>query len=209
MSGSYTIGDVRPDEWTEAARLVGEAVPNAILSHLGSGFGARFYRAMAAQPYACAFAAHDDAGRLLGVIVGTQDQGRSYADAVGSQRLRLALAANVRLLAPATMGWILRGLFGKKGPARTEPRPAAELLVIAVRLEARGTGLAEALVKALESFLRARGHRGPYVIRTEAANERANRFYARIGARLVREDTFHGRRINEWHKDLSAEGAAP
>jgi len=209
MSGSYAIGDVRPDEWTDVARLVGEAVPNAILSHLGSAFGARFYRAIAAQSYACAFAAHDGAGRLLGVIIGSQDQGRSYAEAVGSQRLRLALAANVRLLAPATIRWVLRGLFGKKGPARAEHRPEAELLVITVRPEARGTGLAEALVKALESFLRARGHRGPYVIRTEAANERANRFYARIGARLACEDTFHGRRINEWHKDLPAEGAAP
>ena len=201
---SYSIGDLRPDEWRTAARLIAEAVPNAVISYLGDAFGGRFYGAVARQPYACAFGAHHADGNLLGVILGTLDHPRSYAEAIASQRPRLALAANVRILSPAVVRWGLRGLRERgRRAAGAEDRPAAELLVISVRPEARGTGLAQRLVDAMEAFMRRRGYAGDYVIRTEGTNDRANRFYEKIGAQLVHRNRFHGRLINEWHKPLA------
>ncbi len=43
MADRYTIGEVRNSEWLEVAKLVAQAIPNALNSKLGNRFGAAFY----------------------------------------------------------------------------------------------------------------------------------------------------------------------
>jgi 3-oxoacyl-[acyl-carrier-protein] synthase III len=78
------------------------------------------------------------------------------------------------------------------------------MLVMYMDPAARCPGAVLALVQAAESFMRDRGYRGAYVVRTEVVNKRANRFWASMGAKFVFQDAFHGRLINEYHKSLAA-----
>lgn len=210
--GDWSIVLATDQQWRSLAWLIAKAIPNAIVSHLGRGFGARFYGAIGAQSYSCAFAALDATGRPVGVIVGSLDQSRAYAESKASQRLGLLLAANVRLFSPAVIGWVLRGLrAGKPDEEGVDPfeSPTAELIAIAVAPSVRGRGVAQALVEAMEASFRRQGYDGAYRILTESANGRANRFYEKIDSRLAQQRVHHGREINEWHKQLVIPGDAP
>ena len=201
MTSDYAIGDVQPDRWEELARFLARALPNPMVSVLGPSFGAKFYRALAARPDSWVLAAYDRRKALAGAVVGTLDRPRALAETMAGRRLSLALAANVRLLAPRTIRWLWQGRGGSEA---VREGPSAELLAIAVREDARGTGLAQDLIRALEGFMRARGFRGTYAIRTEPDNVAANRFYEKIGARLARQYRYHRRLMNEWHKSVAA-----
>lgn len=190
-------------DWLGFAELVATAIPNYLVSQLGPRFGAVYYRHLAAHPDACCLAAYDETGTLAGCILGTLDRS-------ATRRLtlpviaRLLLAANIRLLSPAFLGWLARGV-GRTLQAKTIRRqfPAAELAIIAVAPEFRGEGLALQLIDEMETFFRERGLRKPYLILTEKENLGSNRFYEKIGAKLIRTYRHHGREINEWHKALA------
>ena len=81
-------------------------------------------------------------------------------------------------------------------------RPDAELVAIMVCPKARGTGVAQKLVEEMEKFMASRGYKGPYAIRTERTNERANSFYEKIGAKFVKTVQYYGIEINEWHRSI-------
>ena len=203
---SFSIGLVETHEWNECSRLIASAIPNAIISHLGTAFGAKFYSRIAADEQSCAYVARDDSGRVLGVIIGSLDKPKAYSDSMASQRITLALAANVRLAAPSTLAWILKGLVGRRrGDENIYDRPKAELIKIVLHPEARGMGVGRKLIGAMEAFLQQKGLNGPYTILTEAANAGANQFYAKIGAKLVRQYWYHGRLMNEWNKSVAAD----
>ena len=60
----YSIGPIESQEWPVVADMIAAAIPNFIISHLGTAFGARFYRAIACQESSCALSGRDQTGRL-------------------------------------------------------------------------------------------------------------------------------------------------
>ena len=199
---SFQIGAIHDHEWRQVAEMIAAAIPNAIISRMGVRFGAMFYAAISSQDYSCIVGARDESGRLLAVIVGSLNKPGAYNESLSGRRMRLAVAANLHLVAPAVILWILRGLLTRSKEDYHADRPLAELIAITVRPECRGMGVAQALVGAMESFFSREGHTGSYAILTEASNTRANRFYAKIGSVLVVQTSHRGRKINEWRKSL-------
>lgn len=204
MTNKYTIGQPESIEWCSIAELVAKAIPNAVVSKLGVSFGAAFYQKVAEQEYSCAYVARGSSGNIAGVIIGSIDCPKARSIAVKSQLLRLSIAASRRLIRPDVISWLIKSLiarFKDKNKAH-ESRPSAELIAIAVQPKARGSGLAAALVEKMEKFMVLKELAGPYLILTEKANTRANLFYEKIGAKLIRTNMHHGRAINEWHKEI-------
>lgn len=72
---------------------------------------------------------------------------------------------------------------------------------IAVSEDYRSCGIAQALIGKMEGFFAQRGI-DKYLIKTEKANEVSNKFYIKIGAKLMETYNFHGREINKFHKEI-------
>lgn len=202
----YAISEIRSSEWIEVADLVAKAIPNALISKLGSRFGAAFYSKVVEQDCSCGYVARDESDSILGVIIGTTDYSKARSTAFKGQLAKLIIAVNFRLFGWSTISWVLKEVFAKVRAKKRDHtnRPAAEMVVIAVCSKARGTGLAQKLVEEMGKFMTSKGLSGPYKILTEKANARANKFYEKIGAAFVGTNLHHGRKINEWYKEIAA-----
>jgi ribosomal protein S18 acetylase RimI-like enzyme len=202
---NYTIDEIRESEWIEVADLTARAIPNALISKLGNRFGARFYRKIVQQEYSCGYVARNSSGNVVGVIIGSADYPEARSTAIKEQLLKLVITANFRLISWSFINWVIKGVVAKaKGEKKThKDKPSAELIAVAVRPEAQGTGLAQKLVEKMEIFMLSKNLSGPYAILTEKANITANRFYKKIGATFVKTSTYHGREINEWDKVIT------
>ena len=198
--------EIKHEQWQEAANLIWKAIPNAVIAKLGVKFNTLFYKSIAENECSCAFLVHSPSGKSLGIIIGTLDRPLVYAAAVKNNVFRLMLAANFRVVRPAVIHWVIKGVLSKFSHKKMEQvptRPAAELIVIAVQPEARGTGVAANLVALMEKWMKSKGLEGPYTILTEKSNERSNKFYAKIGSHFIETTLHHGREINEWQKYLT------
>jgi ribosomal protein S18 acetylase RimI-like enzyme len=189
----------------EVAKLVAQVIPNALISKLGSRFGAAFYSKLVEQEYSCGYVARNGSGNVIGVIIGTTNYPKARSIALKGQLLKLVIAANFRLLSWSLINWVIKGVLAKtKGEKQThKDKPPGELIAVAVRPEVQGTGLAQKLVEEMEKFMVSNGLSGSYTILTEKANKRANRFYKKIGATFIKTSLYHGREINEWHKVIT------
>lgn len=197
--------EISNKEWQKVAYIIAKAIPNTIISKLGTRFGAAFYSKIAEQTFSCCYVAKDELNNIAGVVIGTTDYPKARMIAFKGQLAKLTMAANYRLFKWSVINWAIKGILAKDRSEKQDhaERPLAELVVIAVRTENRGMGLAQQLVKEMEKFMVSKGLNGPYTILTEKANARANRFYEKIGATLVRSNLHHGRGINEWHKKIA------
>ena len=202
---NYTIGKIHENNWIEAANLAAKAIPNALIAKLGSRFGAKFYSKITEQPYSCAYAARDESDNILGIIIGTTDYPKARAIAFKEQLLSLIIAANFRLLRWSVISWIIKGIIEKaKGKEQNHTnKPHAELMVIVVRPEVKGSGLAQKLVQKMEKFMLSKSLSQPYAILTEKANIPGNKFYKKIGATFIKTSLHHGKEINTWHKVIT------
>lgn len=203
---NYIIDQIRKNEWIEVAKLIAQAIPNALISKLSNKFGAIFYSKLVEQECSCGYVARDESENILGVIIGTTDYPKTRSVAFKGQLAKLIVIANFRLLSWSVIGWVIKGFLAKDRDKKQghKDSPVAELVAIAVCSKARGTGLAQKLVEQMEKFMTSKGFSGPYKILTEKANTRANKFYEKIGAKLVRTNIHHGREVNEWYKEIAA-----
>lgn len=204
MINQCRIESVKDRDWDQIANSIAQTVPNVIIVKLGRSFAAKFYKKVSSQEFSCTYVARDNSGNVAGVIIGSLDYSQAYSIAVKTQWLKLLFAANIRLLSWSFISWIIKGVLARltNENQASEHRPNARLIVVTVCPEARGTGLAKELVKKMEKFMISKGLRGPYTILTEKANTRANKFYEKTGATLIRTNVHHGREINEWHKEI-------
>jgi ribosomal protein S18 acetylase RimI-like enzyme len=188
--------------WKQSAHLVIDGVPNSVISHLGLDFNIRFYKAIAESVVSCAFFAIGESGKVEGMIIGTLDKDHTYYRSIREHPITMAIAANFRLLSPAVLKWIFTGFSKRHGhnSVAVIADSKAELIVIAVNKDYRGSNVARSLVLAMERKLADLGGVDGYNIFTEEANIRANRFYEKVGATLIDTSVFHGRRINRWFK---------
>jgi ribosomal protein S18 acetylase RimI-like enzyme len=192
-------------------RLYAESIPQAIFARLSGRFTAAFMRWIHEQEHAHVWVARDEHDRIVGAIGGTLDRPATYARMIRAHRWRIALGVLADVYRPAVWSWILHAVWERwrptPEPPRTVPRPAAELLVIAVTPQTRGSGLAWRLVEVMEAQFRAWGFDGVYKILTLSTNDRANAFYRRIGATLAVQVPTRGLLVNEYHKRVVSDGA--
>jgi ribosomal protein S18 acetylase RimI-like enzyme len=155
------------------------------MTSMGPGFVEAFYRTLLGSDLGFAYLAERD-GRPIGYVTGVVHWRRFYRTFL---RRNVVMAARV----------VLRRLFDLKRWRRllettryatSTAVSDAELLSIALRPEARGTGAAGALVHALlDEF----GRRGIRRVRVTTASENvaAARVYERTGFELVGEEEIH------------------
>lgn len=199
------------DGGNQIAGLIRSSIPNALVSHLGLKFGSVYYSAMVTRSASYGFVANDPEGNVVGVLIGSLNSVGLQRELLRSQIGRLLFAANVHLLKPAVVWWLIKGVWENltalritdAGDSRSSDRPLAELLVVAVRPDYRGSGISAELVECFENALRAHASRPrDYCIHTEVSNLAANKFYSRLDAELALITEHHGREINQWRKRL-------
>ncbi|WP_225073049.1 GNAT family N-acetyltransferase [Desulfuromonas sp. CSMB_57] len=189
--------------WREIARLIADSIPNSIVSHLGVPFAALYYEHIAKKPLSCCYAVFDAMNNLAGVSIATLDRTQSRKLTL-ILKVKLFCAANVRILSLKTIHWILSGFFNIDETNNNEKGfPKAELMVIAIAPQYRGQHLSRRFLEKIEKFFKENNVNNTYLILTEYSNLKANRLYGRIGAKFIKTNTYHGKKINEWHKSLA------
>ena len=152
---------------------------------MGPMFVAAFYRTLVTSELGFAFLA-EAGGHPVGYATGVVHWRRFYQTFV---RRNWGLAAAVVLRRVFDIRrW--RRLFETTRYATAARLPDAELISVALRPEARGTGAADALVRhVLQEF----AHRGIREVRvtTAASNAAAARVYERTGFHLLRDEEIH------------------
>jgi glycosyltransferase involved in cell wall biosynthesis/ribosomal protein S18 acetylase RimI-like enzyme len=203
-----TVGDA-----AAMARLHADGMPEAFLPTLGPRFLARLYRALATDPEAVALVAEGVDG-VVGFAAGVPSVGGFYRRFARAHGPAAALAAAPRLARPTVARRLLEtvrypaqeaGVDGD-GDGRL---PDAELLSIAVAPGFRAGGTGRALADGVLTGLAGRGVDDIKVV-VGAANQGANRFYAKVGFREAGQLTVHqGTPSNVWIRSCRSSSPSP
>lgn len=197
MSSGKLLRPLVQEDVVEVVGIHLAAFPGFFLSFLGPAFLRELYEGIVADPaglhFLCAVA-----GRPVGFVAGTTQPAGLYRRLLQQRAWRFArasLGAVVRQ--PAIVPRLLRALR-RPAEAASAPEPYALLMSVAVRPEAQGHGLGQALV---QTFLDAADQHGlsRVVLTTDRNNNDAvNHFYQRLGFAPVRAFvTAEGRAMNE------------
>jgi glycosyltransferase involved in cell wall biosynthesis/ribosomal protein S18 acetylase RimI-like enzyme len=197
-AGRMTIRPAGASDAAAMARLHADGMPDAFLPALGHGFLTRLYRALAADPRAVALVAVGG-GEVVGMAAGVASVGDFYRRFARRHGAAAALAAAPRLLRPGVLRRLLETVrYPALSAAELGPLPDAELLSIAVDPASRTGGTGRALADGVLLGLAERGA-GEIKVVVGAANEGANRFYARVGFHAAGQLSVHqGTTSNVW-----------
>jgi glycosyltransferase involved in cell wall biosynthesis/ribosomal protein S18 acetylase RimI-like enzyme len=203
---------IRPATAADAAataRLHADGMPDAFLPTLGLRFLRRLYVALASDPDAVALVAERPDG-VVGFAAGVVSVSSFYRRFATRHGAGAALAAAPRLVRPAVARRLLETV---RYPAQTGGAPAglpdAELLAIAVAPAAQTGGTGRALADGVLDGLAARGADQVKVV-VGAANDGANRFYARVGFQPAGKLFVHqGTPSNVWIRSCPSSSPSP
>jgi glycosyltransferase involved in cell wall biosynthesis/ribosomal protein S18 acetylase RimI-like enzyme len=175
-----------PADVPAMARLHRESLPEAFLPALGDGFLRHLYRALVAEDDAIALVAVRE-GRVVGFAAGAVSVRSFYRRFLWRRGIPAAISAAPALLRPSVFR---RARETATYPDRVSGDGDAELLSIAVdrAWEARGVG--RSLAMGVVDGLAQRGA-GHVRVVVSQDNERANRFYARLGFRRATDLAVH------------------
>jgi glycosyltransferase involved in cell wall biosynthesis/ribosomal protein S18 acetylase RimI-like enzyme len=201
---------IRPAQGPDAAamaRLHADGMPDAFLPTLGPRFLARLYRALATDPEAVALVAEGVDG-VVGFAAGVPSVGGFYRRFARGHGPAAALAAAPRLVRPSVARRLLETVR-YPADAGDGQLPDAELLSIAVAPAVRAGGTARALADGVLAGLAGRGV-GDIKVVVGAANQGANRFYAKVGFREAGQLTVHqGTPSNVWIRSCHSSSPSP
>jgi len=202
---------IRPATGADAAamaRLHADGMPEAFLPTLGPRFLSRLYRALAADPDAVALVAEGVDG-VVGFAAGVPSVGGFYRRFARGQGPAAALAAAPRLVRPTVARRLLETVRYPAAGNGNGPLPDAELLSIAVAPGWRAGGTGRALADGVLDGLARRGVDDIKVV-VGAANQGANRFYAKVGFRDAGQLTVHqGTPSNVWIRSCRSSSPSP
>ena len=211
--GPLVVRPATPADAAAMARLHADGMPEAFLPTLGPRFLARLYRALASDPDAVALVAEGVDG-VVGFAAGVASVGGFYRRFARAHGPAAALAAAPRLVRPRVARRLLETV---RYPAQ-EPNgngngngrlPDAELLSIAVAPGFRAGGTGRALADGVLAGLAGRGVDDIKVV-VGAANQGANRFYAKVGFREAGQLTVHqGTPSNVWIRSCRSSSPSP
>jgi glycosyltransferase involved in cell wall biosynthesis/ribosomal protein S18 acetylase RimI-like enzyme len=203
---------IRPAHVRDAAamaRLHADGMPEAFLPTLGPRFLGRLYRALASDPDAVALVAEGVDG-VVGFAAGVASVGGFYRRFARAHGPAAALAAAPRLVRPSVARRLLETIrYPAQEAGGNGPMPDAELLSIAVAPGFRAGGTGRALADGVLAGLAGRGVDDIKVV-VGAANQGANRFYAKVGFREAGQLTVHqGTPSNVWIRSCRSSSPSP
>ena len=174
------------------------ALPDSIVSELGAGYAARFYRYLERSEHEQVFILRNEQGQIRsGCVLSLRPN-----------TLRRRLLWHTLLLLYAGP-WLLRRRRRRTAapgapPANALPAGLPELILIFTAPEARSRGSGTVLLAECEAFLAAR-HIPEYVARTvDEPGNRALEFYARNGFVAWGHSAGHGRVFRVFRKPVPA-----
>ena len=180
--GPVVVRPARIGDAAAMARLHADGMPDAFLPTLGPRFLARLYRALATDPEAVALVAEGVDG-VVGFAAGVPSVGGFYRRFARGHGPAAALAAAPRLVRPSVARRLLETVRYPAQETNGDGNgrlPDAELLSIAVAPGFRAGGTGRALADGVLTGLAGRGVDDIKVV-VGAANQGANRFYAKVG----------------------------
>ena len=196
-----SVGPMQKCHAAAAAALHREGISTGFLTRLGPAFLKQLYRAVPSCPSGFGFVWQRADGEVLGFIACSESTGRLYKQVLLRRGVMLVLPLVRFLVRPAFVRRMIQTL---RYPAEVgEEMPAAEVLSIAVRGEARGKGVGKALMTAaLQEFSR----RGVDRVKVAvwAGNERANWFYQSCGFELGLTRLHHGLEMNVYVRSCAS-----
>ncbi len=173
-----------------AAALHYEGQPGTFLSRLGLPFLRALYWCLAQPKRAFGFAALRQ-GRVVGVVVGTDDTGALFRDVIGRSWWRLAIPVGWAMVRQPALWVMVWRTLSYPAASRREPQ-VGELLFIGVERAERRQGIGGRLLEVFVQASRARGLWG-LTVAVDAANAGAMRFYERHGFVRNRTAVLYGR----------------
>jgi len=193
------LAPLTADHAPVAAELHLRGISTGFLSSLGPRFLRQLYTAMPACPSGFGWVCLDDDGRALGFIACTESTRRLYKEAMRRRGLFMAASVVRFLLRPSFLRRMIQTL---RYPAQVgEDLPPAEVLSIAVDVEARRRGVGAKLMTAATEEFRRRNIRRVKVA-VWAGNKSANTFYRRYGFTLAVTRLHHGLEMNIYTVEL-------
>jgi len=209
--GPVVVRPARVGDAAAMARLHADGMPDAFLPTLGPRFLARLYRALATDPEAVALVAEGVDG-VVGFAAGVPSVGGFYRRFARGHGPVAALAAAPRLVRPSVARRLLETVRYPAQEANGDGNgrlPDAELLSIAVAPGFRAGGTGRALADGVLSGLAGRGVDDIKVV-VGAANQGANRFYAKVGFSPAGHLTVHqGTPSNVWIRSCRSSSPSP
>jgi ribosomal protein S18 acetylase RimI-like enzyme len=198
-----------PADAAAMARLHADGMPDAFLPTLGQRFLARLYRALVTDPEAVALVAEGVDG-VVGFAAGVTSVGGFYRRFARGHGPAAALAAAPRLVRPSVARRLLETVrYPAAEVAGNGHLPDAELLSIAVAPAFRAGGTGRALADGVLAGLAGRGVDDIKVV-VGAANQGANRFYAKVGFTEAGQLTVHqGTPSNVWIRSCRSSSPSP
>jgi glycosyltransferase involved in cell wall biosynthesis/ribosomal protein S18 acetylase RimI-like enzyme len=209
--GPVVVRPARVGDAAAMARLHADGMPDAFLPTLGPRFLARLYRALATDPEAVALVAEGVDG-VVGFAAGVPSVGGFYRRFARGHGPAAALAAAPRLVRPSVTRRLLETVRYPAHEADGDGDgrlPDAELLSIAVAPGFRAGGTGRALADGVLTGLAGRGVDDIKVV-VGAANQGANRFYAKVGFSPAGHLTVHhGTPSNVWIRSCRSSSPSP
>jgi glycosyltransferase involved in cell wall biosynthesis/ribosomal protein S18 acetylase RimI-like enzyme len=206
--GPAVVRPATPEDAAAMARLHADGMPDAFLPTLGLRFLARLYRALATDPEAVALVAEGVDG-VVGFAAGVTSVGGFYRRFARGHGPAAALDAAPRLVRPSVARRLLETVRYPADAGGNGHLPDAELLSIAVAPAFRAGGTGRALADGVLAGLAGRGVDDIKVV-VGAANQGANRFYAKVGFREAGQLTVHqGTPSNVWIRSCRSSSPSP
>jgi len=198
------IHPMRPGDVAEVVRVHLISFPGYFLTFLGSDFLTLLYNNIQSDPLGTVLVASCD-GQIQGFVAGVVQQSGFYRRLLNKQKWKFALAAVWPLFKKPSIA--PRLLMALKRPAEAREASAeACLMSIAVRPEVEGQGVGKRLFAGLYREFAESGVPAICLTTDRDLNNRANRFYQKIGFELVRcFTTPEGRTLNEYVIHLTRE----
>lgn len=197
-----TLAALHPADVDAVVRLHRKAFPSFFLSTLGPGFLTQFYKGFLTDPTAVTVVARDEAGRVVGSVVGTTEPAGFFRRLLGRRFAGFAMASARAILAePARARRLLRGLTyrGEAG----DRVDGALLSSICVDPDLQGGGVGRQLIEQWCDTALSRGARRAFLTTDAEDNEGVNAFYVRRGWTLASSfATPEGRKMNRYEKEL-------
>ncbi len=196
-----TIRPMMPSDLQQVVEVHLGSFEGFFLTFLGARFIRLLYRNIQEDSKGIFFVAESQ-GRIEGFVAGVVKQGGFYQRMVKKRKWAFGVAALGALIRrPAIAGRLIRAL---KKPLESKHASAeACLMSIAVRPGSKGRDIGRSLVQAFCRELADRGASAVCLTTDKDKNDVVNRFYEKLGFRLVRSYlTPEGRGMNEYYLSL-------
>lgn len=182
----------------QVVKIHQDALPNDFLPSLGEEFLAVLYQANLGTKDAWVTVYRDE-GKVWGFVMGTVNFKNFFLSTLISNWLKFSFIIAKQLIRkPSLLSKVLQTfLYSRKEKSDIN----AELVVIAVDNSNQGRGIGTKLIQALESKFKKLGIK-QYKVTTLKSYEGANRFYHKLGFKLIFSFSLYQRRWNLYTKEI-------